>query len=136
MEKTEIGNILFRDYMAVYLFLVIWSMYSSDRMITLAGMFKNYDKNIVFKDCQMHFLNIYLRRKEMPLIFFRNFVKLPAKINHYWTLFETLAEIERFQRTTTLHGRLAMDMFLSSSLMSTISPQGMLLWINKCLAHL
>ena len=98
-------------------------MYSSDRMITLAGMFKNYDKNIVFKDCQMHFLNIYLRRKKMLLIFFRHFVKLPAK-NHYWTLFETLAEIERFQRTTTLHGRLTMDMCLRSCLMSTISPQG------------
>ena len=37
-------------------------------------MFKDYDKNIVFMDCQMHFLNIYLKRKELILIFFRHLV--------------------------------------------------------------
>jgi len=26
--------------------------------------------------------------------------------NRYWTTFETLAEIERLQRTTTMHGRM------------------------------
>jgi len=69
----------------------------------------------------MHFVNIYIRRKEILLIFFRHFVELPAK-NHgliirfigpckkttYWTTFETLAEIERLQGTTTLHGRLVL----------------------------
>jgi len=54
-------------------------MYSPDRMKTLIRMFKDYDENIVFMDCQMHFLNIYLRRKEILLIFFRHFVELPAK---------------------------------------------------------
>jgi len=42
-------------------------------------MFKDYDTNIMFRDFQMHFLNIYLRRKEILLIFFRHFVELPAK---------------------------------------------------------
>jgi len=46
------------DYIVVYRFAVIWSMYSSDRMKTLIRMFKNYDKNIVVMDCQIHFLFI------------------------------------------------------------------------------
>ena len=58
-------------------------------------MFKDYDKNIVFMDCQMHFLNIYLRRKEIILIFFRHFVELSDKNQPLLTTFETLAEIER-----------------------------------------
>jgi len=33
----------------------------------------------LFRDCQMHFLNIYLRRKEILLFFFRYSVELPAK---------------------------------------------------------
>ena len=69
-------------------------MYSSDRMKTLIRNLKDYDKNIVFMDCQMHFLNIYLRKMEILLIFFRQFDKLPANINRYRTTFETLAEIE------------------------------------------
>jgi len=64
-------------------------------METLIRWFKDRDKNIVFMDCQIHFLNIYLRRKGILLIFFRHFVEPPAKINRYWTIFETLAEIER-----------------------------------------
>jgi len=49
-------------------------------MKTLIRFVKDYDKNIVFIDRQMHFfLNIYLRRKEILLIFFRHFVELPAK---------------------------------------------------------
>jgi len=43
----------------------------------------------------MCFLNIYLRRKEILLIFFRHFVELPAKIQPLFTIIETLAEIER-----------------------------------------
>jgi len=31
----------------------MWSMYSSDRKKTLIRMIKYYDKNIVFRDCQM-----------------------------------------------------------------------------------
>jgi len=47
-------------------------------MKTLIRIFKDYDKNIVFRDGQMHSLNIYFRI-----------------INRYWTSFETLAEIDR-----------------------------------------
>ena len=54
-------------------------MYSSDRMKTLIRMFMICDKNIVFKNFQMHFLNMYLRRKEILLIFFRQFIERPAK---------------------------------------------------------
>jgi len=54
-------------------------MYSSDIMKPLIRMFKDYDKNIVFRDCQMHILNIYLRRKGIFFTFFRHFVELPAK---------------------------------------------------------
>ena len=52
--------------------------YSSDIKKTLIRIFKDYDKNIVFRDGQMHIINIYLR-----------------KIIRYWTSFETLAEIDR-----------------------------------------
>jgi len=55
-------------------------MYSSDRMKTVIMFFKYYDKNIVFRDCQMHNINIYLRIKEILLIFFRHFVERPVKI--------------------------------------------------------
>jgi len=48
-------------------------MQSSDRI------FNDYDKNIVFRDCQMHFLNINLRKKGDPFDFFHHFVELPAK---------------------------------------------------------
>jgi len=37
-------------------------MYSSDRMKTVIGIFKDDDKNIVFSDCQMHYL-LYLFEK-------------------------------------------------------------------------
>jgi len=53
-------------------------MYSADRMKTLIRFLKDYDKNIVFRDCQMHFLNIYLRRKEIFLIIFCHLVEHPA----------------------------------------------------------
>jgi len=60
----EIGSTC-RNYIVVYLFQVIWSMHSSDRMKTLNRIFKDYVKNIMFKDFQMHFSNIYWRRKEL-----------------------------------------------------------------------
>jgi len=34
-------------------------------MKTLNRIFKDYVKNIMFKDFQMHFSNIYWRRKEL-----------------------------------------------------------------------
>jgi len=69
-------------------------------MKTLIRIFKDYDKNIVFRDCQMHVLNIYLRRKEILLIFFCHFVELPAKIqsDYFWDISR---DWERLQRTTT-----------------------------------
>jgi len=46
----------------------------------MIGIFKEYDQNIVFRDCRVHcFLNIYSRRKDILLISFRHFVELPAK---------------------------------------------------------
>jgi len=54
-------------------------MFSSDRMKTVIIMLKDYDKFIVFRDCQLNFLNIYVKRKDIFLIFFRQFVELPAK---------------------------------------------------------
>jgi len=43
-------------------------------MITLIRMFKACDKTIMFRDCLMRFFfNIYLRRKEILLIFFCHF---------------------------------------------------------------
>jgi len=45
-------------------------MYSYNRTKTLIRFFKNVDKNIVFRDCQMHFFLV---------IFYRYFVDLPAK---------------------------------------------------------
>ena len=81
-------------------------MYSSDRMKTLISFLKDYD-NIVFMDCQMHFLNIYLRRKEILLILFRHCVELPVKnqqlLDYFWDISR---DWERLQGTTTLHGRL------------------------------
>jgi len=43
----------------------------------------------------MHFLNIYLRRNEILVIFFRHFVELPDKNQPLLDYFDTLAEIER-----------------------------------------
>jgi len=55
----ELGNIC-RDYIVVYLFYVIWYMYSSARIKTLIRCVEDYDKNFVFKDCQMHFFQIFI----------------------------------------------------------------------------
>ena len=79
----QIGNTcIYKNYIVVYLLYVIWSMYSSDRMKTLIRFVKDYDKIIVFMDCQNHFFKylfeIFL---EILLIFFRHFVELSAKIN-------------------------------------------------------
>ena len=93
----EIGY-LYKDYMhiAVYLFEVIWFIYTYDRIKTLTRLFfKDYDKDMVFRDCQVHFFNIYLRRKQILLIIFRHFVEVSANninmINRCWPTFDTLA---------------------------------------------
>ena len=71
-------------------------------MKTLINCVKDYDKNFVFKDCQMHVLYIYLRRKEILLIFFRHFVERPVKnqplLDYFWDISR---DWERLQRTTT-----------------------------------
>ena len=66
---------------------------------------KDYDNDsiiITFRDCQVHFLNIYLRRKEILSIFFHHFVDLPAKdellLDYFWDISR---DWERLQRTTT-----------------------------------
>jgi len=46
-------------------------MYSSDRMKTLIRILKDYDKNIVFMDCQMHYL---FEKKEDPFDFLLSFL--------------------------------------------------------------
>ena len=68
-------------------------MFWSDRRKTLIRIVKDYDKFIVFRDCQMHFLK-YLFEKKGDIFIFFIFI-LVVKINRYWTTFETLAEIER-----------------------------------------
>ena len=73
-------------------------MYSSDIMKPLIRMFKDYDKNIVFKACQMLFLNIYLRRKEIFLIFFRHFVELSSKTQ---PLLDYCSDLSRDLKETT-----------------------------------
>ena len=106
--KILFGNIC-RDLIGVYLFSVLWSMYSSDRMKTLLRLLKDCNKNIVFMDCQIHLylFIIYLRRKQILLIFFRHFVELSAKsqplLDYFWDISR---DLERLQRTTTLCGRL------------------------------
>jgi len=59
-------------------------MYSSDRMKTLIRFVKAYDKNFVFMDYQMHCLDIYMRRKEILLIFFRHFVAMNQPLLDYF----------------------------------------------------
>jgi len=43
-------------------------MYSSDRMLTLIRFFKENDKNIIFRDCQMQ-KKIWKRKKTLLIIF-------------------------------------------------------------------
>ena len=51
----------------------------TDVCVPVVFVFKDYHKNIVFRDCQMHFPNIHFRRKEILCIIFCHFVELPAK---------------------------------------------------------
>ena len=46
----------------VFLFWVIWFTYSSDKMSTLDTIVKDYDKNIVLRDCQRQAFE-YLHQK-------------------------------------------------------------------------
>jgi len=68
-------------------------MYYSDKM------FKDYYKNIVFMDCQMHYCWYLFEKKIDHFDFLPSFYWTPCQhlymINRYWTTFETLVEIER-----------------------------------------
>ena len=57
----------------LYLLLIIWSMYSSDRMKTLIRFIKDYDKNSVFMDCQMHLFKYLFEKKGSPFDFLPSF---------------------------------------------------------------
>jgi len=72
----EIDNI-YGNYTAVFLFYVIWSMYSSNRMKTLIRRIMTRTSCLGTPKYIM--FNIYLRRNELLLFFFRQFVELPAK---------------------------------------------------------
>ena len=48
-------------------------MYPSDRMKTLIRIFKDYDKNFRFMDCQMQFFKYLFEKKADP------FIELPVK---------------------------------------------------------
>ena len=59
-------------------------------------MFKDYDKNVVFKNCQMHFLKYLFEKKGDPFGFLASFCLTSCQTKpRYWTTFETLADIER-----------------------------------------
>ena len=100
----EIDNI-YGNYTAVFLFYVIWSMYSSNRMKTLIRRIMTRTSCLGTPKYIM--FNIYLRRNELLLFFFRQFVELPAKnqplLDYCWDISR---EWERLQGTTTLHERL------------------------------
>jgi len=48
-------------------------MYSSNRMKTSIRIFKEYDKNIVFRDCQMHYFKHLFEKKGDPFDFLLSF---------------------------------------------------------------
>ena len=78
----------------VFLFWVIWITYSSDNMSTLDTIVKDYDKNIVLRECQRQAFG-YLHDKKGDLL-----------VTTFGTTFETFTEIESLQGPTTLYGRL------------------------------
>ena len=78
----------------VFLFWVIWFTYSSDKMSTLDTIVKDYDKNIVLRDCQRQAFE-YLHDKKGDLL-----------VTTFGTTFERFTEIESLQGPTTLYGRL------------------------------
>ena len=55
---------IYRDYIVVFIFQVIWSLYPSNGMITLDRILKDYEKKIVLRDCQMQDFE-YLSEKKM-----------------------------------------------------------------------
>ena len=69
-------------------------------MATLDEIVREYDKNMVLKVCQRQAFD-YLSEKKGDLMVSLN--------TCFGTTFETLAEIEREQGPTTLHGRLVLD---------------------------
>ena len=74
-------------------------MYSSDRMKTMIRMFKDYGKNIKFRDCLIALLFLFIWEEKRYFWFF-SVILLNALPNHYivnrnWTTFYTLAKIGR-----------------------------------------
>ena len=66
----------------VFLFWVIWFTYSSDKISTLDTIVKDYDKNIVLRDCQRQAFE-YLHDKKGDIL-----VSLPAGNDHVlWDYF-------------------------------------------------
>ena len=64
-------------------------------MSTLDTIVKDYDKNIVLRDCQRQAFE-YLHDKKGDLL-----------VTTFGTTFETFTEIENLQGPTTLYGRLS-----------------------------
>jgi hypothetical protein len=83
----------------VFLFWVIWFTDSSDKMSTLDTIVKDYDKNIMLRDCQRQAFE-YLHNTWSFVTWSRIF----------GTTFGTLTEIESLQGPTTLYGRLVWHM--------------------------
>jgi hypothetical protein len=66
----------------VFLFWVIWFTYSSDKISTLDTIVKDYDKNIVLRDCQRQAFE-YLHDKKGDIL-----VSLPVGYDHvFWDYF-------------------------------------------------
>jgi hypothetical protein len=69
-------------------------------MSTLDTIVKDYDKNIVLRDCQRQAFE-YLHDKKGNLL-----------VTTFGTTFETFTEIESLQGPTTLYGRLILEWHL------------------------
>jgi len=79
-------------------------------MKTLIIIFKTYDQNIVFRDCQMYIFNIYFERKRRFFNFLPSFCWTSCQnqpvLDYFWDI---CRDWERPQGTTTLHGRLGLQ---------------------------
>ena len=77
-------------------------MYSSDRMKTLISIYKDCDKNIVLRDCQMNFWIFFLEERRCFWFLPSFLLKFPPKnqplLDYCWDISRYL---ERLQRTTT-----------------------------------
>ena len=78
-------------------------------MSTLDTIVKDYDKNIVLRDCQRQAFE-YLHDKKGDLL-------VRYMITCFGTTFETFTEIESLQGPTTLYGRLHIYMYILKTTM-------------------